>query len=75
MTTHYYLNIEHINQVMKERGISEEQLAAEIGVTKNRLHGYLIRYRKKVPFIIFVGLRIALDIPFNELITTVLPSP
>lgn len=75
MENHYYLNINKINQIMKERGFSEEQLALELGVTKNRLHKYLTRYVKKVPVVIYGGLCLALDMSFNELITTVLPSP
>ena len=70
MTEHYYLNFEYVNRVMRERGISEKQLAEKMGVTKKRLHGYLIQYRKNVPCKIFVGIRVALDIPFEELITT-----
>lgn len=70
MTEHYYLNIEKINRIMLERGISEAQLAEEIGVTKKRLHRYLTEYIKKAPFKIFVGLCIALKMSFDELVTT-----
>ncbi|MDE7379487.1 MAG: helix-turn-helix transcriptional regulator [Clostridia bacterium] len=70
MTTNHYLNIENINRIMKERGISEKQLAEKIGISQMCLNGYLTQYREKVPFKIFVGLYYALDIPFNQLITT-----
>ena len=73
MKAHYFLDIEKINNVMKERGISEAQLAKEIGVTKKRLHRYLTVYIEKVPFKIFVGLCIALNMSFNESITTIIP--
>ena len=75
MDKHYYLNLEKINSIMLERGISEEWLAEEIGVAKNRLHGYLTQYRTKVPFKIFTGLSVILNISLNEIITTTLPSP
>lgn len=58
---------------MQERGISEKQFAEKMGVSQRCLHGYLIQYRERVPFKIFIGIYDtfnpdALNVPFKELV-------
>lgn len=74
MTTHYYLNIEKINSVMKERGINAKQLVDGTNISEKRLKRYLQgKVYKNVPLSVAIIFRKKLDIVFEDFMTETPP--
>ncbi len=75
MSKQYYLDMEHIKNLMQERGLTEKVLAEQMGIPEKRLHFYLTSWKQKcVSFKIMLLFYNAFEIPFKQLITTTPPK-
>lgn len=75
MTKHYYLDIEKINRIMKERGISAKQLVDGTNISEKRLKRYLQgKVYKNVPLSVALLFRKKLDITFEDFMIEIPPT-
>lgn len=74
MITHYYLDIEKINHIMQERGISLKQLIDGTNISERRLKRYLRgEVYKNLPLSIAILFSKKLDITFEDMMITTPP--
>lgn len=70
-----YLNTELFKKIIHERGLTEKALAEKMDISVKRLHFYLNHWeQKRVNIIVALKFANALDLSFNELITTSPPK-